>query len=216
VARPRVNSAVVAGAGAYRRLLDGARRFTRAQDAGDLAHDVLLASLERGIGDWAEPERKAWWFGAFRRHSAFVARGAARRRAREQRLLGPEQAPPEVWRLSPAWISALPPATRRLAALLAADLERDELAYLLGTSPEALRQRFTQLRRLIGAAGVEVVRASERPRPNFALGVLRAPLILATRRAPPRSIGTHDPDGHLLLFSEVEPSRLGGRRQRTG
>lgn len=206
---------MVASPGAYRRLLDGARRFTRAQDAGDLAHDVLLASLERGIGDWAEPERRAWWFGAFRRHSAFVARGAARRRAREERLLDLEQTPPEVWRLSPTWVAALPPATRSLAALLSADLDREELAYLLGTSDAALRQRFTQLRRLIGAAGAEVVRTSERPRPNFALGVLRAPLILATRRVSPRSIGTHDPDGHLLLFSEIGPSRLGGQRQRT-
>jgi DNA-directed RNA polymerase specialized sigma24 family protein len=206
----------VAGAEAYRRWLDGARRFAGAQDAGDLAHDVLLASLERGIGDWDQPQRRAWMVGALRRHSAFVARGASRRRVRERSLVPLEDdLASQDWSLSPTWVASLPPSTRRLAALLSADLEREELAYLLGTTPEALRQRFTQLRRLIGAAGEAVVRASERPRPNFALGVFRAPLILATRRAPLRTIGTHDPDGHLLLFSEVGPSRFGGRRQLT-
>jgi len=168
--------------------------------AADLVHEVVLWALDRGIDDWETPRRRAWMRGALRKRAAFVARTAARRRAREQAVAAPlDPALDAPRRLAPEALARLPPSLRRLARLLAADLRREELAYLLGTSDQAFRQRLSGLRRELARLGEEAMGAAASP-PD---GRCRAPLIEATRRRKAdRVIGTHDPDGHLLLFAE--------------
>lgn len=186
----------------YRVWLRVAERYaTGPESAADLVHDVLTRALGRGIDDWETPARQAWMRGALRKHAAFVARTAARRRAREETASVPDTEPMAARRLSPAALARLPKSLRRLATLLSADLRREELLYLLGISDQAFRQRLSAFRRVLRGIGDDDL-APQPPAPSTD-GRRRAPLIdAAARHQGGRVVGTHDPDGHLLLFVE--------------
>jgi DNA-directed RNA polymerase specialized sigma24 family protein len=116
----------------YLELLRAARRYCRsAGEAHDVVQDAFEVALSCGLRDWAAPARRAWLRGVVRKRAAFVARGQARRRRREQL---PEEPMPRAggstWQ--PGFLAALPRGLRRVAALASADLNAAEIRWLLG------------------------------------------------------------------------------------
>ena len=124
-------------AACMRRLRAQARRLVRcAADAEDLVQDVLVAAVIAGRAD------PAWLAGTLRRQAAFAARGAVRRRRREQAagpsLHAPSPGPVEA----PPTLPPMPPAARRVARLALHGLGADEIRWLLRITPQAFRQRL--------------------------------------------------------------------------
>jgi hypothetical protein len=173
-------------------------------DAGDLVQSVLLYALERGISDLATPERRAWLRGALRRHAAFEGRLAARRRRREARWSDARvtvDAPAGPWRFSGEFLAQLQPSVRALAALASADLNPDEIRSVLRLGGAAFRKRVSLLRRFAREAldaGLTVVTSRATA---YALGPARADVIKSLQRRPQAVLGSHDPDGHPLIFA---------------
>lgn len=194
---------------AYDECLRVAAACTRGRcDAGDLVQAVFLRAFERGVVDLDAPERRAWLRGALRRRAAFEARLAARRHAREARWFGARvtadtRAPP--WQFSTEFMASLQPSVRALAALASADLNADEIRSVLRLSGTAFRKRLSSLRRFVreaSEAGLTVVRTRGTA---YALGPARAGLIDTLHRRPHAVLGSHDPDGHLLIFAVRRP-----------
>lgn len=186
---------------AYRDVLRTAQRCTRSADeARELAQDALVAALTRGFDDWAEPARRAWLNGVVRRRAAFLARGRARRRRREQLADGARQAA-GAWTWRPAFLASLPRSLRVVATLASADLCAAEMRWLLGLSDTALRKRLSELRRAVLAEPESPTVAA--PEPSFALGARRAELLRSLRQQQADALATHDPDGHTILLRVV-------------
>lgn len=175
-------------------------------------HDVLAEALRRGVDDWQSPERRGWLCGAVRRHAAFLARCAARRRLREERagreLAADEAAPPgppeRAFGGTSAFLDTLPPTLRSVSLLLATGMSRKDVCYVLGLSDAALRQRLTKLRKLWPADGLDT---GELPDTALAGGVLRRALLQPLRRDSRLVLGAFDPDGHPLLFARAGRDR---------
>jgi RNA polymerase sigma-70 factor (ECF subfamily) len=181
------------------------------EHARDLAHDVLLDAVARGRT--GELEGRGWVYGAMRRRAAFEARTAARRQAREVRWHAATTNPAaSAWRFSPELLARLSPALRVVAALASAELQPREIRAVLRLSDTAFRKRVSDLGREVrdaARAGVTVVvPVTEGP----ALGPARAQLLATLGRHPAWAIASHDPDGHLLVFSRAGAHRsaLGG------
>lgn len=182
-----------------------AARCVRNQaDAADLVHSVLLQAIERGVTGLSDAERRAWLRGALRRRALFDARVAGRRRRREGRyvearaVIDPEATP---WRFAPEFLAQLQPSVRALAALASADLNPNEIRAVLHLSGTAFRKRLSLLRRFVqGAteAGLSIIAVRSTV---YALGPVRASLIESMRKRPEAVLGSHDPDGHPLIFA---------------
>lgn len=182
-----------------------------ADEAEDLAHDIILSLLRRG-SSFEGPRRLV---GAARRHAAFVARSAGRRRAREARYADERATVDDVAARvgtedgieASVSMSGLSPALRTTLLLLLQQLEKPELRVALGISDTALRKRFQALK-------------AHRPlvRPKLPLRV-RTPLLVrlrrcqvellprlatgrATWRVAPRAVAFSDPDGHGIVFAQ--------------
>jgi DNA-directed RNA polymerase specialized sigma24 family protein len=190
---------------AYDELLRAAAGCSRSrEEARDLLQTVFLQALERGAPDAAAAERRAWMRGALRRRAAFEARLAVRRRRREARWFEAhpaEEDTPSAWRFSAEFLGQLQPSVRVLAALASADLNPDEIRSVLRLSGTAFRKRLSMLRRFVreaSEAGLTVVTTRGAV---YALGPARAGLITSLRRRPQAVLGSHDPDGHLLIFA---------------
>ena len=190
-------------------LVKAATRHSRVtHEAEDLAHDIILSALRRGV----PLDSEALVHGAARRHGAFLARSAGRRRARETRYASESlavegvgvaadraEADPEV---------VLSPALRTTLLLLLMDLEKAELRVALGVSDAALRKRFQALRACSPLARPELPIPHRTP----ALTRLRRsqvdllPQLVASREGvefAQRAVGVRDPDGHGLIFAQV-------------
>jgi len=194
---------------AYDECLRVAVRYARDRaDAGDLVQTVLLQALERGVSDLDAPDRRAWLRGALRRRAAFDARVAGRRRGRESRWVdarGSTDPSPAPWQFSAEFLAQLQPSVRALAALASADLNPDEIRCVLRLNGTAFRKRLSLLRRFVREAseagrGIVVTRNSV-----YALGPARASVIESLRRRPQSVLGSHDPDGHLLIVAVHTP-----------
>ncbi|PZR09171.1 MAG: hypothetical protein DI536_23345 [Archangium gephyra] len=175
--------------------VEASRRHARvAHEVEDLAHDLILSALRRQSFDEDQFVRSLP--GAARRHAAFVARTAGRRRAREAAV------PPDDERQSSvdgAPISVLSPALQTTLRLLFAGLEKHELRYALGVSDAALRKRFEALR---ARAPIERPEAtSNRAPPQLRRSQVGALPTLAGKSA--RVLAASDPDEHGLIFTEV-------------
>ncbi|HEU0223954.1 MAG TPA: sigma factor [Steroidobacteraceae bacterium] len=192
----------------YRACLAIARRHARsAADAADLLHEALLAAARTGRVEFRGEAERAWLAGTIRNIAREHARSAIRRRRRETRWAaeqptdtGPE-APPGPGEL----LERLTEGARRVAVLAIHGLNADEVQYVLGLKPAAFRQRLTALRRALGvlpdALRAEAMAlAYSRPRRagenRLDFGLIRRALLHRVRGG--QSIGTHDPDGHLL------------------
>lgn len=202
------------GADAWRRLERLSRQLSRRRDeADDLLQDVMLAALEAGRGD------ERWLQGVMRHRAAFMARGAVRRMRRE--VLAGESMQAGAGRhddvaasldarmRDPALVgllARLPPASRRVLLLALHGLGAGEIQWLLRTSPAAFRQRVATIRRELRTlpAGMRDAIGDATPAPVHGMasdthfGLRRRILVSAGSRLS--SAGSHDPDGHLLLF----------------
>lgn len=204
-------------AAVYRDLLAQARRVTRnAEEARDVLQESLLLAVEAGR---SEP---AWIAGVLRNRALMLARGSARRRRREAAGvdLAPEQADTACGGALVAGdprrlLQRLPPAARRLAVLSLHGMSGDEIRWILGLSPAAFRQRLTSIRRCLAAMPGELqaqgvalaqVRDPARCAP-LPFGLVRRALKAALRGA---ALGTHDPDGHLLVLRPIAHISPGG------
>lgn len=187
----------------YRELQAQARRLSRrADEADDLVQDALLIALEAGR---SEPE---WLAGVIRNQAAMAARGAVRRRQRETTTAADDtftqeaSAAPDPKPL----LQRLPPAARRVAVLALHGLSAEEIRWILQLTPAAFRQRLTSIRKAIGAMPPEqraeslalaYVRDPART-VELQFGLVRRALKSALRDSA--GLGTHDPDGHLLII----------------
>jgi RNA polymerase sigma-70 factor (ECF subfamily) len=185
-----------------------ARCVRNRADAVDLVQTVFLQALERGVSQLDVADRRAWLRGALRRRAAFEARVAGRRRRRESQWIDARGATAGVgppWRFSPEFLAQLQPSVRALAALASADLNPDEIRAVLRLSGTAFRKRVSLLRRFVrdaSEAGLSVVAVRNTV---YALGPSRASLIESLRRRPHSVLGSHDPDGHPLIFAVRAP-----------
>lgn len=219
------------GADAWRRLERLSRQLSRRQDeAEDLLQDVMLAALEAGRGD------ERWLQGVMRHRAAFMARGAARRKSREA-LAGESMqagagrrddvaASVDARTRDPALaglLARLPPASRRVLLLALHGLGAGEIQWLLRTSPTAFRQRVATIRREFRTLPAGMRDAIADAMPVTAHGVasdtrfgLRRRILVAVGMQL-SSAGSHDPDGHLLLFkSPAHVSALRGNHDGAG
>lgn len=198
----------------YRQLLAQARRLTRdAEEARDAVQETLLAALQAGRG---EP---AWLAGVLRNQAAMLARGSGRRRLREAMAAVHEDLQPLEPEPDPtAPLRALPPAARRVAVLALHGLGAEEIRWILGLTPTAFRQRLTSIRKSLAAL------PREQRAESMALAYLRDParsvplqfgLVRRALKAALRgeALGTHDPDGHLLVVRRAHNPALRGNRQ---
>ena len=182
-----------------------------AENARDLAHEVLLAAIERGVEDLSASERRAWLRGALRKRVAFEARTAARASRRESHWQlerdRPSAREARPWHFTPQLLAQLAPAVRVLAALASAELQPSEIRSALRLSDTAFRKRLSELRRALRearAAGIDLV--TDAPA-AYALGALRRELIASLKQRDGWAIASYDPDGHLLIFSIDRPHK---------
>ncbi len=200
------------------------RLCRRADEADDLVQETLLAGVLAGRHDMP------WLSGVLRRQAAMAARSGVRRRRREALAAMPSEnvlEPPdshEAARMSrpPAWLAALPPSARRLAVLALHGLSADEIRWILRIEPTAFRQRLTRIRRALATQSPQLraeslalayVRDPARSA-DLPFGLVRRALKAAMRVGD--GLGTHDPDGHLVLIDAgAHTSRFRGN-VRTG
>jgi DNA-directed RNA polymerase specialized sigma24 family protein len=177
-----------------------ARHSRIAHEADDLVQDVLLSAISQGRSP-SDSNFVAWATGAIRLRARFVARTAARRLRREMAYASSHDAAsvPQQ-RLPREFIDALPPSRRIVALLVNLGMGRREIAYLLGLSDVALRQRIAGLRRAIENSGVSPQSVIER-HSDVPLGLARRKLKAALPPRPIRQFAVRDPDGMTILIS---------------
>lgn len=194
--------------GLYRRLRAAARRHARdAADADDLVQDALLVALETGR-DALDDASMPWLSGVIRHRALMQARSAIRRRRRDAACASPhDEAEPPPDRVPDAQVllARLPPAARRVAVLALHGLGHDEIRWILGIRETAFRQRLTRIRKALGAMppalrteamALAYVRDPARS-VDLQFGLVRRALKAAL--AGRDGLGSHDPDGHLLV-----------------
>jgi RNA polymerase sigma-70 factor (ECF subfamily) len=203
-------------------LAVAARHARRKGEAQDLLHDSLLAAAEARRTDLSTPQSRAWFAGLIRNKALMDARTAGRRRRREASVARAQRpalsTPADDADLK--LVRSLPPAARAVATLALHGMTRAEIAFALGLSNVALRQRLTTLRRKWAGLSDEVrqtaiEQAARRQRTigtELELGVIRRALVSLVREV--EGIGTHDPDGHLIVFEHGAESRFRARRQQ--
>jgi RNA polymerase sigma-70 factor (ECF subfamily) len=180
-------------------------------EAEDLVQDVLLAAIEKGR-DCGDSSFLPWATGAIRNHARFLARSAVRRRRREQTYSVEHQSSAHALpRFPDAFITTLPRSRRVVALLVNLGMGRHEIAYVLGLSDMAIRQRITRLRRAFAEFAGEAEHASQPPFP--ANGLARRALKTALPKRGPRRFAVRDPDGTPIFFSS-QRSRFRPRRQQ--
>ncbi len=186
--------------GTYSELLRAARRWTRTpEEARDLVQAALTEAVARGFGDWDTVSRRGWLHGVIRRQAAFQARGDARRHRRDRLWqLDREHTEPAPWAWAPQFLTTLPPSLRSVAVLAQAGLGGAEVRSVLRLTAVAFRQRLTALRRALATTADPTVPAGAPRGPG--LGPRRQGLLSTLRRRPEWAVGTHDPDGHPLIF----------------
>lgn len=187
-----------------------ARRHVRdADEADDLVQQALLAAIEAGRTDFSSGQTRAWLAGVIRNKARMDARGAVRRKARDGAwLTGGDVA--SLAELGMPDVSGLPRSLRLVAMLAFAGATRPEIAWLLGLSDTALRQRISQLKRaLVGLPAGQNVDGLQGALP---FGALRRSMMdqLARRGG---FLASHDPDGHVFV---VASSQKPGLRQPMG
>lgn len=187
-----------------------------AADAEDLLQEAVLVAIRAERVDFRVEQTRKWFTGVLRNVSREAIRSARRRTAREK--LAPNRKPEDTTEVD-IDVRSFGPTNRRLATLLMAGMNRDELAQVFGTSDAALRQRIVVLRRAIRAGqavesgegaepaasrvrslGVSLA-SSDACRPELPTGLIRRALIHAIAALDAdAAVGTHDPDGHPIVL----------------
>lgn len=195
----------------YTDWLTVARRYSRvAPEAEDLLHDALLVAAGADRLDLTDEANRRWLTGVIRNQAAFRARSAVRQRQREEAVASGADATlqePLATARAALGVQSLPRSAQSVLALALHGLGRDEICAVLGLSATAFRQRLVTLRRGLGrlpdayqreALALAYARRQRRA-DDLALGLIRRALLARVRVAP--GVGTHDPDGHLLVLA---------------
>ncbi len=164
-----------------------------------------MAAILAGRTDFDAPETARWLSGTVRNQARMVARGASRRRRREAQWQASQPASPpiEAGSDSAALLASLPPALKAVAALTLSGHNRREIAWLLGLSDEALRQRISALRRRVVLAGFALPGELPGLNLNLAYGRIRDALLPQLLRDG-GMLASHDPDGHLFVVQRSQ------------
>lgn len=186
---------------AYEQLLALARRQCRGRaEADDLLHEALIEALRTGRADFADPMNRRWLAGVIRNKARMAARTNYRRHRRERTWqdLHPGPQPAET-RPAGDLLTDLPPSLKSVAALALSGHTRREIAYLLKLEDTALRQRISELKRRLTAAGILMPEGLPGLGLDLAYGRIRDALLPALLRE--RGVfASHDPDGHLFII----------------
>lgn len=204
----------------YRALLRRARRLSRdAAEAEDLLHDALVAALAARREPLAVAADARWLGGVLKRLAAMRIRTVTRRRAREAAA-----APPAAWDDAPLAVpvadllTPMPPAARRVAVLVLHGLNAREICWIHNLSDTAFRQRLTTIRRALkrwpdSVRAEALAAALHRPgRPDLDYGLMRRALLTVLGVRP--GLGSHDPDGHLLVLTAAPPAATDGQEDQ--
>lgn len=204
----------------YAQLRQQAQRLCRrAADVEDLVQDTLVAGLAAGRSD------APWLSGTLRNLAAMQARGAVRRRRREETAGLDVEAATDApsWTVLPqqrhtrsgtrvsaniwptAW-QAWPASLRRVAVLALHGLSAEEIRYVLGLSDDAFRQRLSRLRKALAqlspaerAESLALAYTRDPARSaDLQFGLVRRALKAALQGQD--GVATHDADGHLLVI----------------
>lgn len=166
--------------------------------AEDIVQEALLAAVRAGRADLGSPENTSWLRGVVRNQARMAVRSQIRRRHREDRWQRERPEGEAHGEAGPDLVATLPPALRVVAALVLTGHNRREIAYLLGLSDAALRQRIVALKKKIRAAGLAMPAEFTGLNLDLAYGRIRDALLpeLLRQRG---MFASHDPDGHLFL-----------------
>lgn len=198
-------------------LTVASRHARRASDAADLLQDSILEALRAERTDFSTDSTKRWFAGVIRNRAAMQARGSGRRKRRET-IVATRDRPTATSTPIPSasFVESLPASARRVAVFVVAGLNREEIIAALKIAPTAFRQRLTTIRR----AWLKLPKP-ERDRllidapihtNGIDLGLLRRALLENVRRLG--GVGTHDPDGHLIVLSEPRSQNASSRQQK--
>lgn len=188
-----------------------AKQYARRQEeVDDLVQDMLLEAVRTGK-DFSDTRFMAWGRGFLRNRAAFIARTEDRRRKREERFHDTDQEENAThMRLPENLFPHLRPSLRITARLVNCGLNRKEILYLLNIADTALRQRLTALRRAWRAHLDRLGQFPEHqddPVYTLSTGLIRRSLTQTFKHTADqktnllgRSIGSHDPDGHLFTI----------------
>lgn len=200
-------------------LATAAGRSRRRAEAADLLHDAVLDAIRAGRTDFSQDVTRRWFAGVLRNRAAMDARSSVRRRQRETSRVAPRNGD-DGGPLAPSieFIRRLPAAARRVATLVVAGMNKDEIMSTLRLTNTAFRQRLTSIRRAWEEeTDDESIRnrfpSQARGHVDLDLGLIRRALLQNVRNVG--GIGTHDPDGHLIIIDSASPtSQLHIARQR--
>lgn len=188
-----------------------ARRHARSADeADDLVQQALLAAIEAGRTDFTSGQTRAWLKGVIRNKARMAARGAVRRKARETAWQDGAALTIERSTAGLPDVSALPRSLRLVALLAFAGATRPEIAWLLGLSDTALRQRISQLKRALD--GLPEGEGGPALQGALPFGALRRSMV-ERLKARGGFLASHDPDGHLFVIAS---SQKPATRQQQG
>ena len=142
-----------------------------------------------------------------------MSRSETRRKRREQsstkRVMFLPNSEPEIGSYSKVHAQLLnefTPAARKVMVLILLGLNRDEICSVLNLSSTAFRQRLSTIRKALKklphdlqreALALAYQQKKERAE-ELAIGLIRRALHRLLQQEP--GIGTHDPDGHLLIL----------------
>ena len=209
----------------YSALLDVARRHSRVVDeAEDLLQEALFVACKVGRIDLTLKDNQQWLKGVIRNLATQQARTAVRRKKRDDAYARDQgicvesletTATLQGKETSQKLFDSLSPAVRKVAVLALCGLNRQEICTLLQLSDTAFRQRLTALRKAIAPRSHEFKQDvlayayASRALPTkskdmLPLGLIRRALLTCLhhdRNSAPTSLGTHDPSGHLIVFS---------------
>lgn len=187
-----------------------ARHSRLRHEVDDVIQDVLLAAVAQGK-DIGDPRFAAWAAGAIRLRSRFLARTATRRMRRENAYAATPRSTKAglALRIPAEFVEGLPPSRRIVALLVNLGMGRKEIAYLLGLTDVAMRQRIAGLKKAMTEAGVRPlpVLESDSVLPR---GLMRRGLKAALPPREIRQFAVRDPDGVTILISSSHVSDVGG------
>ncbi|MEM8588681.1 MAG: sigma factor [Pseudomonadota bacterium] len=186
---------------ALRGLAVYARRLAPATgDAEDLVQEALIEAIRAGYRDFADFKTLRWLRGVVRNKARHHARTRARAMARDQTWYVQQSDRPTRNLDAHALVlsSDMSPSLRLLALLALSGHSRAEIAYLLGITDAALRQRVRALKKALAQIGAPGLEEFVGLRGDLNYGQIRrhARSYLAAQRG---DLATHDPDGHVFI-----------------
>jgi RNA polymerase sigma-70 factor (ECF subfamily) len=190
----------------YQHWLAAARRWTRRRsEAADLLHDALIEAIRAQRTDFAREPNRRWFSGVLRNLAAMTARSAARRKRRETIVAGTKPASRDRSpKPSESFLYTLPPSARRVATLVVSGMDKREIIAALHLTDTSFRQRLTTIRKAWSDFTEAQAHADDADAPvdsDRALGLMRRALLRHVRQLG--GVGTHDPDGHLIVLETV-------------